>query len=243
MSGSGPADFQTTNWQLLSALHYADQNRAEAALNQLAQVYWPPIYAYLRRKGFHQDDAADLTQGFFADVVLARELLHHARPAATRLRSLILTALKRFLVDQHRRRRARGRHRFLTNSSVSAEEEAHQYGMREDDSTSAFDRRWAVALLEASLRSCQRRFEQSGRHRHWKLFEERIVRPMEFGTAPPPIDELAETLGFVSAAHATSALQVVRKSVRTMLRDAVRETVADPNDCEDEIEYILGLLG
>lgn len=242
MSGDGPAEFQTTNWRLLHALRNPDRSRARAALGELAQLYWPPIYAYLRRNGFHQSDAADLTQGFFADVVLARELLHHARPAETRLRALILTALKRFLVDHSRRRQAKDRHRFLSNASIAAEEVGYRYAARDDDSASAFDRRWAVALLESTLSRCQRRFEASGRSRYWKLFDLRVLRPLRLGGAPPPLQEVADALGFVSPAHASSALQVVRRSLRTMLQDAVRETVADPGDGQDEIEYILELL-
>jgi DNA-directed RNA polymerase specialized sigma24 family protein len=53
----------------------ADAESAESARHALAdfcQSYWPPLYAFLRHRGYSSNDAQDLTQAFFAKLVLAQ---------------------------------------------------------------------------------------------------------------------------------------------------------------------------
>ena len=90
--------FQTTSWTLIVR---ARASRAD--LQELLSVYWSPVYAYLRRSGVDPHDAADLTQGFLSEVVLDRGFVERADPERGRFRSFLLSALSKFVIDEHRR--------------------------------------------------------------------------------------------------------------------------------------------
>lgn len=101
------ARFVTTDLSLLAAIADGSGPRRDRALDALVQRIWPRVYAAARRLGRDPEAAAELTQGFFADVVLGRNLLAHADADRGRLRWLLLRALKHYAVDRHRRRAAR----------------------------------------------------------------------------------------------------------------------------------------
>src|SRR5262245_33420534 len=102
------AGFPATRWSLIDALVNGADSERERAMKLLAQTYWPAIYAYLRHTGKSQHDALELSQGFFAEVVLQRKLFEKADSSCGSLRSFVLTALKRFAIDRHRRDGAKG---------------------------------------------------------------------------------------------------------------------------------------
>jgi RNA polymerase sigma-70 factor (ECF subfamily) len=68
---------------------------AQAALAALCQTYWYPLYTYVRRQGHQPDDAQDLTQAFFSQL-LEKHYLQSADPERGQFRSFLLTAFKRF---------------------------------------------------------------------------------------------------------------------------------------------------
>ena len=82
-----------------------DSPSARAALGHLCSTYWYPLYAHVRRRGHGPEDAADLTQEFFA-VLLRRRSLAQVGPEKGRFRTFLLTALDYFLHDQSARQRA-----------------------------------------------------------------------------------------------------------------------------------------
>ncbi len=61
-----------------------------------------PLYAYIRRQDAPQVDSQDLTQQFFVHV-LPTDLLAAADRQRGRFRAFLLTALKNFLANEHRR--------------------------------------------------------------------------------------------------------------------------------------------
>lgn len=236
------ANFSTTNWTLVESLQDgADQDRARA-INLLTEHYWPPIYAYLRRSGRSADDAADLTQSFFADVVLARRLFEHADPDRGRLRSLILSALKRHLIDQHRRRASRPDIGALRLQDLTREEHflIERAGDGIDD---IFDRRWAMAVMDQAIERCERYFVEIDRPGHWEAFASYSIRPAQFGQAAPSLRTVAEQHGFLSAHHAASALRLVRQRMRTVLRQICAETTVGREAAEREYQTLIEQLG
>ena len=98
--------FGTTHWTVIEAIRSADNAQRRALTGELLKSYWKPVYCYLRRKGFHNEQAKDLTQGFFQEIVLGRDLVQSADPAKGRFRTLLLTALERYLASDHRRQTA-----------------------------------------------------------------------------------------------------------------------------------------
>src|SRR5215471_16168532 len=104
------ARFMTTRWSVVlsCADSESDEQKAQAALAELCKIYWRPVFAFICRQGHPIPDAQDLTQEFFAKVLKGR-LLQSADRKRGRFRSLLLTALQRFLRDQADKHHARKR--------------------------------------------------------------------------------------------------------------------------------------
>src|SRR5947208_14709902 len=100
--------FATTHWSVVVAAGLDESSPARSALDKLCRAYWYPIYVYVRRKGHGPDDAQDLTQEFFAQLISK----HHLRLADRnkgKFRTFLLTGLDYFLAREwsraHRQKR------------------------------------------------------------------------------------------------------------------------------------------
>lgn len=246
MNADTEAEFTATRWTIIDALHGPDEAAREAAMDALAHQYWPPVYAHLRHLGRTRQDAADLTQGFFADVVLRRKLLERARRREFRLRSLLVHALKNFLIDQHRRPPAKGKSATVPLDRLDNEEmlqaTLNHYG--ETDVTAVFDRRWAVVVLHEALARCERHLKSYyNQEKLWVLFEAHVIRPSAFETKPVPLQELADQFGFGSYGDAIEGLRKVRKQLKSVfIRQVIAETNSKPEDQEEEYRMVISML-
>src|SRR3954469_23337174 len=123
VSQSGDARFGETAWTLVLAAGNASEPRAHQALAELCQVYWPPVYGYLRRRGYNRDDAQDLTQNFFQHLI-EDKTMRRAAPGRGRFRSFLLGALTRCLADEqahlHAMKRG-GNAQFISLDELAAE--------------------------------------------------------------------------------------------------------------------------
>jgi DNA-directed RNA polymerase specialized sigma24 family protein len=235
------AGFQTTHWTLLGQLGADDPQVRQQAMECLVRRYWPAVYAWLRRDGWSRDDAADAVQHFFADVVIGRHLFERTDQSVGRLRALVLTSLRRFLVDRHRRQRARGLDTFVSLQNLGREEKIiGEIGAATPDA--AFERRWAMATLEEALRRCERHFAENGRGRHWTAFHARVLSPALGSCEHRPLTALAEELGFATPADVAAAVQVVKRRLLALLREVVAETTESPADPELEYQQLVDML-
>lgn len=233
--------FPPTPWSSFQGLSDASPETQRAVLHRFVSQYWPPVYASLRRRRFRPEEAAEITQAFFSDVVLTRNLVGRADPERGRLRSLLLTSLDNYLIDQKRRQDARGDLISLDPNALEQEEDR----LRRSDSlphAHEFDRRWAFGMLDEAMRRCEAHYRDGGNPGHWTLFETRIVQPAITGNSAPSLAQLHEAHGFRSAAHAASGIYQVRQRIRTLLREVVAETVANPRDVEEELRELLRLI-
>src|SRR5438874_906756 len=101
VSTGRPHQFANTRWSLIVQAR-GDGPLARAALETLCQAYWFPLYAFVRRSGYSQHDAEDLTQAFFTHV-LASDFIGRAMPEKGRFRSFLLVSLRNFVAKQHAR--------------------------------------------------------------------------------------------------------------------------------------------
>ena len=97
--------FLTTHWSLIEGIKQ-HQDKDQALISLLLERYWKPVYCYLRRKGYPNEEAKDLTQGFFHEIVLNRHLLERADSERGRFRTLLLHTLNQYLIDEHRKENA-----------------------------------------------------------------------------------------------------------------------------------------
>ena len=244
------AQFRTTQWSLIDAVREltpgadgaeaadpAASQRRRTVREELARRYWPPCYAFLRRTGQSRDNARDIVQGFFADVVYPRDLFERADPARGRLRSWLLTALKNYHKDQLRRRHA-------STVSINFNYAEDRDAVEPDTSVSPEDnfvRLFALGFLHEAMRRCEVHFA-ADKPAHWNLFVERELLPAIAGTERPELKNVAPKHGFAKVDRAAAAIQVVRERLKLLLREVVAETMPDPAEREEEYQTVLALL-
>ncbi|MCB9845352.1 MAG: hypothetical protein H6811_05140 [Phycisphaeraceae bacterium] len=209
------ARFQTTNWSLVEGLRAEDPAARAAAADELARIYWPAVYAYLRRSGVRREAAQEATQAFFATVVLGRGLMERADPSKGSLRSLVRAAVKRFQIDEHRAQLSRAADRTFHLSAVEREESL--LGAADGNPDAAFERRWALAHVDEAIRRCREHFEGKGMADHWRLFELRVLSPALGATQPPPLAEAAVQTGCRDAADGAQRIQTVKRRLEAFL--------------------------
>jgi hypothetical protein len=122
--------FSTTYWTVILAAKEAGSPESSPALEQLCRTYWPPLYAFARRRGHSPEDARDLTQQFFARL-LEKDYLRSVEPAKGKFRTFLLTAMEHFLANEWTRARRQKRGGGLTPLSLDdqAAERAYQSGL------------------------------------------------------------------------------------------------------------------
>lgn len=214
-----------------------------ADLETLLGQYWSPVYAFLRRKGHRPDDAADLTQGFLSEVVLDRDLIGRADPGRGRFRAYLIAALKRFVIDEHRRQRGRDGTRpatFLPDdpSALEAAEPSEA-----DDPMRAFDRQWATAVLNNALVRVEEVCRSDGMERQWRAFDLRVLRPLKQGCAPAPMEEMLEMLGESQPQVVYSMIQTIKRRLQRQMREVVADTVEGDDQIEAELAELRRFLG
>ncbi|MBE7500744.1 MAG: sigma-70 family RNA polymerase sigma factor [Verrucomicrobiales bacterium] len=239
-SGS-PRPFATTRWTAVLQAGRGEDTAAHAALEELCRSYWPPLYAYVRRLGYSPPDAQDLTQGFFAQL-LGRRTLARADPARGRFRSFLLASLKHFLA--HEAEKARAQKRGGPAPPVSLDLDTAETRWRDgpaapgDTPDRAFDRQWALALLERVLSRLRREYTAARRQ---PLFE-RLKDTLAGDRSERPYRALGEELGLSEGAVKIAAHRL-RHRYRELLRDEVAQTVASPAEVEEELRSLFAALG
>src|SRR4051812_39897644 len=153
MNASSPAPFVTTRWSVVLDAASESAPASREALETLCRAYWPPIYAFVRRRGYSPEDAQDLTQAFFAHF-LERKLASVANPDRGRFRTFLLHCCEYFMAkhwrDSQRLKRGGGRE-FLPLDTVSAEEWYHRDLIDPLTPEHLYERRWALPLLAQTL--------------------------------------------------------------------------------------------
>lgn len=235
-----PASFATTRWSVVLLAGRHDTERARAALGKLCATYWYPLYAYARRRGCTPPDAQDLTQAFFARL-LERQSLAAADPARGRFRSFILAAMKNFLADEWAKSRAQrrgGGEPTLSLDWAKAERHYHQEPAEGDSPDKAFDRRWALALLDATLAAVEAEYKQDDSAELFAALRGTLVGER----TAQPYAELGATLGLSESALKV-AVHRLRKRYRARLREEISQTVATVEEVDEEMRHLFRSLG
>lgn len=235
-TGHSAAAFATTRWSLVRSAGSPAAGSSEA-LERLCLTYWPPIYAFVRRKGFSPHDAQDLTQEFFARV-LRHETFADADAGRGRFRTFLLSSLACFLVDEHRRatRQKRGGGQTpLPIDSSHVEEQFLEAPSPEAGPGELFDRRWRLSLLQQALRRLETEFTAAGKQRHFSLLREFLTGPATTGAYDPIATELG-----VPPRTIAVMIHRLRRRFRELVREEVAQTVTDPAEFEEELRQLFG---
>jgi RNA polymerase sigma-70 factor (ECF subfamily) len=197
------------------------------------------LYYYVRRRGYRADEAQDLTQEFFA-AILAKDFLRAADPERGRFRSFLLASLSHFLANEWRRRAAkkRGGGRRVVSLDVASGETRYAHEPSHDlTPEKAFERRWAMLLLEQTLAKLRAEYAAVGKAR---VFERLAVYLA--GEKDVAYDNVARDLGMTEGAVRV-AVHRLRRRCRTLLRAEVAQTVADPAEVDEELRDLMAAVG
>jgi RNA polymerase sigma factor (sigma-70 family) len=238
VGGSGPVAFATTHWSVVLEAQ-SESPAAQEALEKLCRIYWRPIYSFARRQGIRPEEAQDITQGFFAQL-LERRSLSAVRKEKGRLRSFLLGSLKYFLADEQRRamaiKRGKGQ-RLVPLEGLRADEQVEMEPADPVTPEMIYERRWALTVLEQVLHRLKNEYRAAG---NAALFDSlKQLLPDEPG-APSQAD-IAAQLGMTENA-VRQAFYRFRQRYQSLLREEIAHTVATPGDIEDELRHLIAVL-
>jgi RNA polymerase sigma-70 factor (ECF subfamily) len=232
------AGFAATRWTVVLAAKGRNSPEAADAMAELCRVYWYPLYAFIRRRGYETHEAEDLTQEFFARLLEKHGLAGVDRQKG-KFRAFLLAAVKHFLANQRDRARAKkrgGGRAVIAWESLNAEARYRLEPAHELTPERLFERRWALALLDQVLARLQDEFDKGGKTPLFAALKGTLTGHVESTYAV-----MAERLG-MSEVAVKVAVHRLRKRYRELLREEIAHTVADPAEIDEEIRHLLDCL-
>jgi RNA polymerase sigma-70 factor (ECF subfamily) len=242
MGGTGEA-FLTTHWSVIENIGSSDEDRSRALIGSLLSKYWKPVYCYLRRRGHDNEQAKDLTQGFFHEVVLGRSLIQKADQSKGRFRSFLLIALNRYLITARTGQAAQKRipKSKLVRLDVLDSPELRQ-AASELTAEDSFNYAWVSALLEQVLGEVEAKCHEDGKTVHWHVFGDRVLDPIMDKTDPPSMKEICRKYGIEGEAKASNMMVTVKRRFQAALEDHLRGLVASEEQVDEELAEIMRFL-
>jgi RNA polymerase sigma factor (sigma-70 family) len=232
-------EFASTRWSLVAAAGLRDSPEAEAALASLCRLYWYPLYAYARRRLPSAEDAQDLTQGFFAQL-LEKDYLRQADRQRGRFRSFLLTAFKHFLSKEHERAHAQKRGGGRTTVPLDFQSGERRYQCEPNHAATPealYERQWALTLLEQTLAQLRQEQTLSAKERLFECLKGTLTGE----DAGRPYSDIAAELG-ISAEAIKVAVYRLRRRYAELLRAAIAQTVTSAEEIEDELRSLFAAL-
>jgi RNA polymerase sigma-70 factor (ECF subfamily) len=213
--------------------------KSRAALGDLCELYWPPLYAYARRQGNSAEDAQDLTQAFFARL-LEKRAVQVADPQRGRFRSFLLTSFKNFMANEYDRERAQKRGGGELPVSLDFETVETRYAAEPTDTLTPealFEQQWARAVLDRVLHTLRAECVKAGKEATFDHVKELVVGEKNPGGYAAIADALNTTEGAIKV-----MIHRFRRRYQQLLRAEIASTVADEADIDDEIRHLIAVL-
>lgn len=238
-SSLGAQAFPPTRWSLVLAATRKDSPESAAALESLCRAYWYPLYAYIRRRGQSPQDAQDLTQEFFCRL-LEKRWLDSADREKGRLRAFLVAALKNFMSNQWRRSSAQRRGGGQTQvpfDTAFAESRYAADAPAKLEPDAAFDREWALTLLDLTVNRLRAEYAATGRPGDFEALKSCLLA----GRGEMDYAALAARIGLNEGAARVAAHRM-RKRFRQIYREEISQTLADGADLEGELRHLAAAL-
>ncbi|MCP4613284.1 MAG: sigma-70 family RNA polymerase sigma factor [Planctomycetes bacterium] len=238
-SMSGPGRFATTHWSVVLQAGQPKAPGYQQALETLCQSYWFPLYAYLRRHGYSNQQAEDHTQAFFCRI-MEKQVLRMADSKRGKFRSFLLGTLKHFLSDEYDRARAQKRGGGRKILSIDFTEAENQYSLEPAHGLSPeklFDKSWALTVLDRTMAHLKAELASQNKQ---ELFDHlKIYLTVEKGSIPYR-DKAAELN--MTEGNIRTAVHRLRRRYRKLLREEIAQTVAAEDQVDDEIDDLFNAL-
>ncbi|MBV8215046.1 MAG: sigma-70 family RNA polymerase sigma factor [Verrucomicrobia bacterium] len=242
LAGAQAGQFRTTNWSVVLLSAQSQLPGSQSALADLCRLYWYPLYAFVRRRGYGTQDAEDLTQSFFLSL-LERKSLRKANPEKGKFRSFLLASLKNYLIDTFDRAKSvkRGGHIEFVGLDLESGEERYlgEAAGGALNAESAFDARWAMTLLTYVMDRLREEYVGQGKVAMFNTLQP-FLDPAN-SKELPSYEEVAEKLQ-TSLGGAKTLIHRFRKRHSEILREEVSRTVSDPETVDEEIHALCEAL-
>jgi DNA-directed RNA polymerase specialized sigma24 family protein len=235
----GGASFASTHWSVVAQSALTDVPEAANALAQLCEMYWPPIYSFIRRRGYAPPDAQDLTQSFFAFFLRTKAYARTNRLHG-KFRSFLLASVKHFLADNWDREQAirRGReYQFVSLDQETAEAFYDAASATGSTAECLFELRWAKSLTAGALKSLRQELQAEGK---LGLFEQ-LKTFLIGGDGFPSYDDASARTGLPRATVKTHVHRL-RQRYREIVRREIARTVSSPHEVDEELHYLYSVL-
>ena len=241
--GGQEKSFATTRWSDLYRARTQSEDHRKKIIQKLITIYWKPVYCYLRRRGYQNEAAKDLTQAFFCEVVLHRQLIQQATHSKGRFRAFLLAALDRYLIDVYRRESAAKRCPEVQFSVLSDTDKIDDSklppGLTYEE---AFNHAWVSDLLDNVISELKTELHSEDKLVHWQIFDSRILRPIFDDLPPPPMTDICRQFGVENEEKASNMIVTVKRRFRVILERFIRKMVQADSDVQGELTEIVNLL-
>jgi RNA polymerase sigma-70 factor (ECF subfamily) len=241
--GGSESKFKTTKWSRILSAKTRNETKRRMILNNLTETYWKPVYCYLRSKGFDNDAAKDITQDFFLEIVLGRDLIQKADQSKGHFRSFLLVALERYVVSTLRyegRIRRGGRANVI---HMEAPDLANlDISESAPDPNHAFCYAWASTLLDQVLAEIKEEYCSTQRARHWEVFNLRVLAPILENTEKPSYKEIGAKYNIADESKIANMVVTVKRRFRSVLKRNLRHLTNSDSEADEEFAEILRIL-
>jgi RNA polymerase sigma factor (sigma-70 family) len=239
--GGDAGQFHTTRWTLVMASARDQSQTGQAALAALCQIYWYPLYAFARRRGYSPPDAQDLTQGFFLHI-LEHRALSRVDQLKGKFRSFLLACFQNYLSVETQRARALKRGGQCQLISLDLETAENRYRLEPADYLTAekiFEARWALTLLDHAKTVVRQEYVSRGKESVFDLLRG-FIGIME-SEPEASYEEAAKELG-VSVGTLKTLVHRLRRRYLAVVREEIARTVSNPAEIEGEIRALCDAL-
>jgi RNA polymerase sigma-70 factor (ECF subfamily) len=234
------AQFATTQWSQVLAAKDPTGTESQKALASLCEAYWYPLYAYVRSQGHDPEESRDLTQSYFA-YLLEKNILEDVDPSAGRFRSFLLATLKHYVAKERRKQDALKRGGGTKTISLDKEDAESRYGLEPAARLTpeqVYENRWALTVLERAMQHLETEWKDGERPKQFQH-----LKPHLTGQEPRiPFREVAAELEMTEGA-VRGAMHRLRQRFGQLIRDEIAETVANPDEVDDEVRHLLAVVG
>ena len=225
---------------MLQAGRSESDESARKALAIFGESYWPPLYTFVRRRGYSPADAQDIVQGFFQHV-LEHHTLSRADREKGRLRTFLLGSLQNYLLKERERMSALkrgGGQQIVSFDDQLIDAEAAMQATGHLSDINSYDMAWASSIVTRAWKNVRESFAAE-KKREWVD----ALMPFAAGgtSTPPNQQEVAERLG-TTIENLRVSLSRLRQRYRHALRAEVASTVSDPRDIDDELHHLYRVL-
>ncbi len=221
----GDSQFQTTEWTKI-----LKSSVGKSILGELYVKYSKPVYSYLRRKGFNNDQAKDLIQGFFSDKVLGQQLLRKADRTKGKFRTFLLTAIKNYAIDIHR-----------ASKPLQQLDEEIERPSNTNDPEIEFDIAWAKELLHSVLKELEEECKSNNKTTHWNIFRLWLLEP-NINTEKPDMKAISTRFDIDEVDKAYNMISNLKGRFRKILRRHLSHNLNNEKEIDDELQHFIEIF-